>query len=360
LIALQCSCCPQVPSAFFATRPRKSAPESTRRRKAVLKTRSKTKRAPPASPHRIDVHHHISPPAYRILKAESALEPPNRHRDALYEGWNPGVALESMDEGGTATAITTITDGTFISLHPERIRIARECNEYAARMQQDHPGRFGHFATLPMPDVDACLNEIEYSLDVLGFDGVDIRTSYGMQWLGDVAFEPIYEELNRRKAVVYSHPHEPPFAHNLIPGVPGSTIEYCTDSSRAIASVLFGGVCVRYPDVRFIFSHGGGTMPFLVERFTRLAKRESHAKKFPKGPIAELRKFYYEVAQAAHPGALDALLRIVPLKQVLFGTDFPHFTAKETGRQLVDYGFNAKALAAIDRDNALKLFPRFR
>jgi predicted TIM-barrel fold metal-dependent hydrolase len=352
---LSCSCCPQVPTGFYAAGSRKSTPT-----RAASAAKSKKKSAPAASPRRIDVHHHISPPGYLKLKQEAALEPVNAQRDALYANWNPGVALESMDEGGTATAITTVTDGTFISLHPDRKRIARECNEYAAKMQQDHPGRFGHFATMPIPDIDACLAEIEYALDVLKFDGVDIRTSYGMKWLGDKDFAPIYEELNRRGAVVYSHPHEPKFARGLIPGVPAATIEYCTDTTRAIASVVFGGVSTRYPRVRFIFSHGGGTMPFLVERFTRLAKRGEHPKTLPKGVLPEFRKLYYECAQAAHPGALDALLRIVPLRQLLFGTDFPHYNSKQTGRQLVDYGFSASELAAINRGNALRLFARFR
>ncbi len=356
ITSLYCNCCPQVPSGFFAAMSsRKSA---ALRRPAAKKAMAK--RAPAASPRRIDVHNHIAPPSYLKLKAEQSREPVNARRDALYEGWHPGVALESMDEGGVATAITSITDGTFISHHPDRVRIARECNEYAARMQQDHPGRFGHFATLPMPDVDGCLKEIEYALDVLKFDGVDIRTSYDMKWLGDAAFAPVYEELNRRKAIVFSHPHGPAFASNLVPGVPGSIIEYCADTSRAIASIVFGGTTVRFPGVRFIFCHSGGTMPFLLERFTRLAKREDHAKNLPRGIVPELRKLYYDIAQAMHPGALDALLRLVPLNHALFGTDFPHRTAKETARQLVDYGFGAKELGAIYRDNALKLFPRFR
>lgn len=353
---LQCGCCPKVPAGFFDARSRKSSPNAVR---AAAKPAAKAKRRAPPPARRIDVHHHIAPPAYRTLKAASSLEPPNAHRDALYEGWNPGVALESMDEGGTVTAITSITDGTFIALHPQRARIAREVNEFAARMREDHPGRFGHFATLPMPDVEASLREIEYALDVLKCDGVDIRTSYGSQWLGDAAFAPVYQELQRRKAIVYSHPHEPPFAQKLIPGVPGSTIEFCTDSTRAIASVLFGGVTLRYPDVRFIFSHAGGTMPFLVGRFTNLAGRPLHTGRFPRGVMAEIRKLHYELAQATHPGALDALLRIVPVKQILFGTDYPHFNAKDTAREIGRYGFSAKDLAAIDRGNALRLFPRF-
>jgi predicted TIM-barrel fold metal-dependent hydrolase len=352
---MTCSCGPVAPEAFFASK--------ARRRSALQMPSASTsrgKRLTRGISRNVDVHHHIAPPDYLKAKMASKLGDENEYRDSLYVGWHPGVALESMDQGGTATAITSITDGTFISLHPERVRIAREVNEFAAKMQQDHPGRFGHFATLPMPDINACLKEIEYALDELNLDGVDIRTSYQRQWLGDAAFAPIYEELDRRKAIVYSHPHQPPMVADLLPGVPGSTIEYCTDTSRAIASVVFGGVTTKYPNVRFIFSHGGGTMPFLLDRFRNLAKRKAHAAKFPKGVDAHLKKLYYEVAQAVHPGALDALMRIAPLDHVLFGTDFPHFNAKDTGAKLADYdGFGTKELAAVTRGNALKLFPRF-
>ena len=131
-------------------------------------------------------------------------------------------------------------------------------------------------------------------------------------------------------------------------------------TTRAIASVVFGGTSVRYPEVRFIFSHGGGTMPFIVERFTRLAARPNFKKQFPRGVLAELRKFYYEVAQAAHPGALSSLTRLVKVNRILFGTDFPYRTSKEIGKGLVDFGFSAADLAAINHDNAAKLFPQFK
>ena len=355
-ILLPCGCEPRVPEGFHAAAARRKSVSARTAHKAKVKAPTQT-----AAPRRIDVHHHISPPEYRRMKNEAKLGPANARRDALYDGWHPGIAIETMDEGGVEVAITTTSDGQFISLHPERVRIARECNEFAAKMQQDYPGRFGHFATMPMPDVDACLKEIEYSLDTLGFDGVDIRTSYGMKWLGNADFEPIYQELNRRKAVVYCHPHEPVFAGNLIPGVSGATIEYATDSTRAIASVLFGEVTTKYPNVRFIFSHGGGTLPFLLDRFKGLATHKQHEGKFPRGLMAEIRKLHYECAQAIHPGALDAFLRMAPLGQLLFGTDFPHFTAKYTAKRLEQYdGFGPKELAAIYRGNALKMFPRFK
>jgi len=357
-----CSCCPPLPGtrAAFAVR-EAAAKRAAASGKSSSKSKARARRVPAkASPRRIDVHHHIAPEVYIKAMESLGLAGENHWQNEVYKGWSPAVAIESMDDGGTQTAITTVTSGAAIAGHPRKVRVARECNEYAANLQRDYPGRFGHFATLPMPDVYAALKEIEYALDVLKLDGVDIRTSYGMQYLGDAAFAPIYEELNRRKAVVYCHPHEPRALQSPIPGVPGSAIEFCTDTTRAIASVLFGGTAVRYPDVRFIFSHGGGTMPFIVERFTRLAVRGAFKTMFPKGVLAELRKFYYEVAQAAHPGALSSLTRLVKVNQILFGTDFPYRSSREIGKGLVDYGFNEKELAAINRGNAVRLFPRLR
>ncbi len=336
---------------------------SSRSKQAAAKrgsSASKKKAQPsPRSPRRIDVHNHITPPCLvKALGDEVIFNGSPGSRIATYE-WNPGMALEAMDRGGTATAITSTYASSKIANHPEARRIARECNEFAARMAADHPGRFGHFATLPMPDVEGTLKEIEYALDELKLCGVEFATSYGRQWLGDEAFWPVLEELNRRKAVVYTHPREPEFAEHLIPGVPGSTIEFCVDTARTIASLLFSGAAVRFPAVRFIFSHGGGVAPFIAERYTRLAGRRQFASAFPKGCLFELKKFHYEVAQAAHPGALSALTRLIPLKQILFGTDFPYRTAQEIGQGLVRFGFDERALHAINRGNAVKLFPRF-
>ncbi len=359
---LGCACCPPLPG----TRAVKAALEAATRRavatrKSTSGARKKSQRAPASpSPRRIDVHHHIAPAVYIKAMESLGLAGESHWRNEVYSGWSPAVAIESMDEGGTETAITTITSGAAIASHPDKVRVARECNEFAANLKRDYPGRFGHFATLPMPDAKASLKEIAYALDVLKLDGVDIRTSYGMQYLGDAAFAPVYEELNRRGAIIYCHPHEPRILQSPIPNVPGATIEFCTDTTRAIASVVFGGVSVRYPDVRFIFSHGGGTLPFLIERFTRLAQRANFKKLMPRGVLPELRRFYYEVAQAAHPGALSSLTRMVNVKQILFGTDFPYRSSKEIGKGLVDYGFSATELAAINRGNAVKLFPQFR
>ena len=184
-------------------------------------------------------------------------------------------------------------------------RLARDSNDYAARLAADYPGRFGIFAAVPLPDIEASLREIEYGLDVLKADGIALFTSYRDKWLGDPAFEPVMAELNRRKAVVFVHPEAPLCCRGLLPGVHEHVLEYGFDTTRAITRILFSGTALRYRDIRWIFSHGGGTTPFLAERLVRApGMNKSLAQYVPDGVMAELQRFHYDVAQIAHPMAL--------------------------------------------------------
>lgn len=315
--------------------------------------------AKPAGPRRIDVHHHFAPRKYvRDLGAEVLCNGSAGSRAATYD-WTPGMSLDDMDAGGTQTAILSVYSASHLANHRQARRIARETNEYAAQLAHDHPGRFGSFAVLPMPDIDGSLKEIEYSLDVLKADGVFMMTSYGNKWLGDAAFAPVYEELNRRKVMVYTHPHEPQATEGIMPGIPPSVIEFATDTTRTIASVLFSGNAARYPNVNFIFSHAGGVMPFILERFTRVASLPAHKGKFPRGVMHEIKRFYYEIAQASHPYAMSSLKSFMPVSHILFGTDFPYRTAADMGSGLVRSGFTPREIAAINHGNAAKLFPRY-
>jgi predicted TIM-barrel fold metal-dependent hydrolase len=304
-------------------------------------------------PHRIDVHHHHTPPPY--LAAITARNIPGPVRD-----WTPAKSIEDMDRAGVATAVTSITTPAMRFLDdPAARKVARECNDYSARLVADGKGRFGMFAVMPMPYVDATLLEIAHALDTLKADGIGFLTSYGDKWLGDPAFAPVMDELNRRRAVVYTHPTTANCCANLIPDVPESIIEWGTDTSRTIASIVFSGTAARCPAVRFIFSHGGGTMPFLAERYTRLPLiNKNLAARVPNGVEHELKRFHYDTAQAAHPMALASLTRLVPTSQVVFGTDFPYRTAADHVKGLAAYGFSAGDLQAIERGNAVKLMPR--
>jgi predicted TIM-barrel fold metal-dependent hydrolase len=302
--------------------------------------------------HRIDIHHHIAPPKY-IEEMSAQLQPPTL-------AWTPARSIEDMDQAGVATAITSITTpGVWIGDHDQGRRVARDCNDYAARMAADHPRRFGLFAALPLPNIEASLREIEYGLDVLKADGIALFTSYRDKWLGDPAYEPVMAELNRRKAVVFTHPEAPLCCRGLIPGINEAVIEYATDTTRAIARILFTGTAVRYPDIRWIFSHGGGTTPFLSERLERAGRLKHNEPHVPNGVMAELQRFYYDVAQAAHPMALASLTRMVPISQILWGTDFPFRFGVEYVKALGEF-FSESDLRKIDRDNVLALLPRWR
>lgn len=304
---------------------------------------------------RIDIHHHIAPPAY-VEEMKSLLFGPTL-------GWSPQKSLEDMDKAGVATAIASITTpGVWLGDDRQGRRVARECNDYGAKLVSDYPGRFGQFAAIPMPDTEASLHEIAYGLDVLKADGIALFTSYRDKWLGDPQFDPVMEELNRRKALVYVHPDAPLCCRNLLRDLfNNSVIEYTTDTTRAIANLLFKGAINRYRDIRWIFSHGGGTVPFVAERLTRIPETYKNlAGTVPNGVMAELRRFYYDLAQASHPAALAALTKIFPVSQLLWGTDFPFRRGDEYVQQQLDYGFSESDLRKIGRDNALALLPRWQ
>ena len=217
------------------------------------------------------------------------------------------------------------------------------------------------FAAMPMPSVEGTLREIGYALDTLKADGIGLLTSYGDKWLGDPTFTPVLEELNRRRAVVYTHPTTADCCGRLIPDVPDSVIEWGTDTTRTIASLVFSGAAARFRDLTLIFSHGGGTLPFLTERFTRLPLANAQlAARVPDGVEHELKRFYYDTAQAAHPYALASLTKLVPASHIVFGSDFPYRSAAEHVKGLTDHGFQAGDLRAIERDNALRLMPRLK
>jgi predicted TIM-barrel fold metal-dependent hydrolase len=304
----------------------------------------------------IDVHHHIAPPAYvEELIARGINEPPLRH-------WSVQKSLDDMDRGGVATAITSITTpGVWFGDDGSARRLARKCNDFAATLVRDHPGRFGVFASLPLPDVDGSLKEIEYAFDTLRADGVGLMTSFANKWLGDPAFEPVMAELDRRKAVVYTHPTVADCCRGILPVVHRATVEFQTDTSRAIGSVIFTGTAARYPNIRFIWSHGGGTMPFLYERYLRMPNLDPDLKvNIPHGVDYELKKFYYDVAQVAHPAALAALVRVAQPSRILFGTDFPYRTSLDHLKGVTAFFTDEAERRGVLRDNAIALMPQLK
>lgn len=308
---------------------------------------------------RIDVHHHHTPPAWLAAARTRGIA------DGPAVNWTVQRSLADMDAGGVQTAMLSVTTPGVVLSGLDRDatrRLARESNEYGARLVGDHRPRFGLFAALPMLDTEGALVEIAYSLEVLKADGIGLLTSYGDKWLGDPQFFPIMEELNRRKAVVYTHPTVSNCCGNLQANVQPVMIEFGTDTTRTIASILFNGNARRFRDIRWIFSHAGGTMPFLVERFVRNPILvPSSAQLFPEGVLPELQRFYYDTAQVANPAALSALTKVVPLRQIVFGSDYPYRTSIDHVKGLRSAGvFSEAEVQSIERGTPLTLLPRLR
>jgi predicted TIM-barrel fold metal-dependent hydrolase len=306
--------------------------------------------------HRIDVHHHVVPPSWlQAMNLIGRSNPPLIH-------WSVQKTLDDMDKGGVATAILSPTSPQVTPLGKEAAaRIAREANEYGKKLMADHPGRFGVFATLPLPYIDEALKEIAYAFDTLKVDGIGMMTNYGDKWLGYSYFDPIWQELNRRKATVYTHPTDANCCVNLVQGIGGPAIEWGTDTTRTIANLIFSGTSQKYKDINWIFSHGGGALSSFAERFlVQMVNTPPYKGKFTRESVqAELNRFYYDTAQVSVIGTVAALTKIVPVSQVVYGTDFPYRTAAEHASGLSKL-FSSEDLKKIDRENALRILPRLK
>ena len=305
----------------------------------------------------IDVHAHLTPPAYlQDLAGAGDLQPPTLN-------WTIGRHIEDMDKAGVEWSILSVTTpGVWFRDVARGRRLARLTNDYAAEMRQQHPNRISQFAALPLPDSEGSLKEIAYGLDVLKADGVAVFTNYEQKWLGDAAFAPVMDELNRRKAVMYTHPITADCCANIQPYLRDAVIEYGTDTTRAIASWILTGAAKRWPDIKVIWSHAGGTMPFLIERFDRVSGRNPTLKaSMPDGFRAEAAKCFYDTAQSANDVSMGALKKVVPMSQIVFGTDFPFRTADDHVQRLIKGGvFSEAELGQIYRGNALQLIPRVK
>jgi 6-methylsalicylate decarboxylase len=303
--------------------------------------------ASPASRGIIDVHAHFQPPAIRNLNQPGPMN-----------GWSLEKQIEDMDAAGVARALLSVTTPGVPATGDLARRIARETNEYAARLGADHGKRFGSFLCLPMDNLDAALAEVSHGFDSLRANGVCLFTSYTGRYLGDASFDPLFAELNRRKVVVYVHPTNAACCTRLIPEVPDTVVEYGTDTTRAIASYVYRGAARRFPDVKMIWSHSGGTMPHLIERFDFIDRSGQARQQAPDGFRASAARFWYDIAQASNPVATRALRTVVPMERIVFGTDYPFRTSLEHVRGLEDGKvFSRRELMALYHANVETRLP---
>jgi len=312
------------------------------------------------SARRIDVHLHIIPPFYQEAVRAAGL---GSARRAGYPAYSPELALELMDASEIEFAITSVAQPGVQFAEPAQAKaLARRLNEYAAELMVKWPRRFGAFATVPMRAIDDAVGEIEYSLDTLKFQGVSLFASYGDKFLGDPAFDPVLDALNRRRAVVFIHPTLHPSSRTLALPWPAFIMEYLFDTTRAAVNLLLGGALERFPDIKFILPHAGGTLPYFAWRLASTPVIDPTTPQWSRERFAEgLRHFWYDNALSAGPTTMGALMTVADPGRIVFGSDWPFVQPALVAEAIKAHttpGLHSDAQrAAIDRGNALKLFP---
>jgi predicted TIM-barrel fold metal-dependent hydrolase len=269
-----------------------------------------------------------------------------------------------MEEHGIRTSIVSyVLSGITIEDMDFFRRLCRECNEYTAGLIAKYPERFGGFALIPLPDVEGTLDEITYALDTLGLDGIGMHSNMGGAYPGDERFDPVFEELNRRRAVVHLHPTDVPESGKRNLPWPPYIVEFMFETTRAVANLAYSGTMERYRDVSIILSHAGGAVPYLAWRmWTGEFTVPDLGERAPSGVYESLKEFYYDTAMASNPAVFGSLMELVSPERIVFGTDYPYmpdFAIGEFRRQIAEYGgFGDGDRDAIERENALRLFPR--
>ena len=307
--------------------------------------------------HRIDVHQHVVPPFWAHALPTHGGDPSG----TVIPQWSPDSAIDFMDSQQVATGILSLTAPSVIGWDKsERRRMARRVNEYTADLVTKRPDRFGNFATLPLPDAEGALWELEHALDTLRADGVILLANYAGKYLGEAAFEPIWSELHRRHAVVFVHPGQPPLP--TAAGVPGPLVDYPFDTTRAAVQLVLNGIVDRYPGARIILAHAGGFLPYASHRFAELARVFRRAAAKPADILATFQRFYFDTALSSGPAALPSLKASAGSGHMVFGSDFPYapagIGASFTAKLDAGNGLTADEHRAINHGNACTLFPR--
>ena len=315
----------------------------------------------PPVPHRIDVHCHIVPEFYLDALVTSGHDTTSGASPA----WSPAIALGVMDEQGIATSITSISfPGVHFGDDLAARALASRCNDFAADIGEQWPGRFGAFAVLPLPDVEGAVAELAPALDQRGMDGVALLASYEGKYLGDPAFDPLMTELDRRSAVVFVHPGMHPSSLRVGLPWPGFVMEFLFDTTRAAVNLMFSGTIERYPRIRFVLAHAGGLLPYFAWRLSVAPLISTRVPQWPSEKIfADLRQFWYDTALSPGPETMGSLTAVAEPSRILFGSDWPDAPAAITAQSVKSLNrpglLSAPELAAIERRNALSLFPRF-
>jgi len=308
----------------------------------------------------IDTHHHILPDFF--WRETNDSHAPVGGLAPLQ--WSKEMMISFMDDAGIDVVVTSVsTPGVHLGDSEKARSLARRCNEFAAELVHDRPDRFASFACIPLPDIDASLEQLSYALDVLRLDGLVLFTNSMGVYLGDATLEPVFEELERRKSVVFVHPNPSPdaAAHSL--GLPDNLLDFPTDTNRAVAQMHYTNRFARTPNVKYIFSHAGGSIPYLAARFAIIDEMGFIAGGEQRGIAADMfRRMHWDTALSTSDAVFRMLRDVAGIDQVLFGTDFPYLrrdlavNAKQ--RILASSELNHLEKHAVLGGNAARLFPR--
>jgi len=306
---------------------------------------------------KIDVHAHYLPQSYRTALLAAGHDQPDGFPQV--PAWSVEEHVDAMDRLGIATSLLSISSpGVYFGDETAVRDLAREVNEIGRRVVVDHPGRFGLFASLPLPDVDAAMAEIAYCCDSLHVDGFVLLTNVGGTYLGDPSREPVFRELNRRKARVFIHPTSPACWQHTSLGRPRPMLEFFFDTTRAVVDLVLNGTIARCTDIEFIIPHAGATLPMIVDRvsvFSRLLEIDASI-----DVLRDVARLHYDLAGFPIARQLDALLTITTLGHLHYGSDYPftpEIAAAIAAERLEAAGESPSALAKALRTNTARLFP---
>ena len=307
---------------------------------------------------RIDFHHHMMPPAYMQEAKQFVVAASTGIVSDMT--WSPEMSLAKMDAAGIDAAVLTMaTPGVWFGDRRQAERLSRVCAEFGAETKARWPRRFGYFAPLPLPNVEDSLATIDRAFDDLDADGICLLSSYGDTWLGDPAFDRVFDALDRRKAIVFIHPTTPAVCTNIVRGLPDAILEFLFDETRAIANLLYSGTFSRCPNIRFVFTHGAAALPALAHRIGHALTRLPHlAARVPEGAQALLSRLYFDMTNSGSRMHLAALPHLVPADNLLFGSDYPFMDVDDTWKQLVSAGLDEAGLERIASINPLRLILR--
>jgi predicted TIM-barrel fold metal-dependent hydrolase len=310
-------------------------------------------------PGKLDVHAHYLPPSYRAALERAGCSQP----DGMPQipEWSAEQHVALMDRLGIATSLLSVsTPGVHLDTDAAAIDLAREVNEAGRRAVVDHPGRFGLLASLPLPDVDASIAEVDHCIAQLDVDGFVVLTNIGGSYLGDPSWEPVYRELDRRGLPVLVHPTSPVCWEHTSLGRPRPMLEFLFDTTRAVVNMVLNGTVARHPNLRLIVPHAGATLPVIADRVALFSLAIVDDPDVD--VLRDLGSLHFDLAGTPIPRQLDALLAITTLEHLHYGSDFPFtpdFVATLADERLASAGDPPGSLIASLRANTARLFPRF-